>query len=349
MEGEAWGRIPGFPGPPGVPETPGGDGRSWRKTGGRLRCFPSNVLISSAGQQRRVTRGVVSRMRPSTSRPARPPVTRTPPPQLGGTGLPVGLSPRVAGSPCPPPSLSTEPPSCLGIPQIPLSHLLTRFLPLGTSLLRKLGSSLSRGGDSGGPPVPPLLQRPLLHPMPHLPPTGSLCFAFQLLGWPQRVGQPTLFNPSWDDSRAPGCSQLPAPCPSPDRELFLPSGTEFVPQLHPGNQRPSPEPPRWAQADPDRTNHPTVLLVLATGSGGDQGSPTGESLSAGTGFIPAGAERLGSCAFVNPRYPFCPDAHLRGTGWEGNGGGEGRGRKSAFLNSGFSPLCIPTAPGYISQ
>lgn len=145
-------------------------------------------------------------MRPSTSRPARAPATRTPPPQLGGTGLTVGLSPRVAGSPCPPPSLSAEPPS-LGIPQIPFSHLLTRFLPLGTSLLRKLGSSLPRGGDSGGPPVPPLLQRPLLHPMPR-PPTGSLCFAFQLLGWPQRVGQPTLFNPFWDGSRAPGCSQL---------------------------------------------------------------------------------------------------------------------------------------------
>lgn len=195
MEGEAWGRIPGFPGPPGLPETSGGDGRSWRKTGGRLRCFPSNVLISSAGQQRRVTRGVVSRMRPSTSRPARPPVTRTPPPQLGGTGLPVGLSPRVAGSPCPPPSLSTEPPSCLGIPQIPLSHLLTRFLPLGTSLLRKLGSSLSRGGDSGGPPVPPLLQRPLLHPMPQPPPLAPCVLLSSSWDGPREWGNPPCSTP----------------------------------------------------------------------------------------------------------------------------------------------------------
>ena len=108
-------------------------------------------------------------------------------------------------APCPPPSLSTEPPSCLGIPQIPLSHLLTRFLPLGTSLLRKLGSSWPRGGDSGGPPVPPVLRRPLLHPTrPH----QLLCFAFQLQGWCQRVGQPALFSPSWADSRAPGCSRL---------------------------------------------------------------------------------------------------------------------------------------------
>lgn len=250
-------------------------------------------------------------MRPSTSRPARAPATRTPPPQLGGTGLTVGLSPRVAGSPCPPPSLSAEPPS-LGIPQIPFSHLLTRFLPLGTSLLRKLGSSLPRGGDSGGPPVPPLLQRPLLHPMP--PPTHRLLvFCFPAPGMAPESGATHLVQSllGW----LKGTRMLPAPCPSPDRELFLPSGTGFVPQLHPGNQRPSPEPPRWAQADPDRTSHPTVLLALATGSGGDQGNPTGESLSAGTGFIPAGAERLGSCAFGNLRFSFsCTDAHLRGTG-----------------------------------
>ena len=196
------------------------------------------------------------------------------------------------------PSLPAEPPSLLGIPQIPLSHLHSVSAPWHLPA-EEAGKLLAKGWDSGGPPVPPGLRRPLLHPTPPTP-TGSLCFAFQLQGWRQRVGQPTLFNPSWADSRVPGCSRLPAPCPSSNRELFLPPGTEFVPQLHPGNQRPSPEPPRWAQADPDWTNRPTVLLALATGSGGDQGTPTGESLGAGTGFIPVGAERLGIRGFLFP-------------------------------------------------
>lgn len=54
----------------------------------------------------------------------------------------------------------------------------------------------------GGPPLPPMLWRPLLHPMSPRPSAGSLCFSPQLLGWPQRVGQPTLFSPSRADSRA---------------------------------------------------------------------------------------------------------------------------------------------------
>ena len=104
----------------------------------------------------------------------------------------------------------------------------------------------------------------------------------------------------------------------------MPLGTELALQLHPGNQCPSPEPPRWVQADPEWASHPTVLLALATGSAGDQGTPTGESLGAGTGFIPAGAERSGSYTLGTPRFSFSyAEAHPWGVA--GDRGEEGAG------------------------
>jgi len=204
MEGEAWGRIPGFPGPSRVPTTPGGDGRSWRKTRRQAEGFPSNVLISSAGQQRRVTRGGQqdATLHLQTSQGSCR--THTPSP-AGRHRTDRGAEPTCGRQPLPSAQASLQShPAALAFLRF-LSLIFTRFLPLGTSLLRKLGSSWPRGGDSGGPPVPPVLRRPLLHPTrPH----QLLCFAFQLQGWCQRVGQPALFSPSWADSRAPGCSRL---------------------------------------------------------------------------------------------------------------------------------------------
>ena len=54
---------------------------------------------------------------------------------------------------------------------------------------------------------------------------------------------------------------------------------------------------------------------------GDQESATGESLGAGTGFIPVGAERLGIRGFLFPnRSPSAGD-RVRGAGWRRGGGG----------------------------
>lgn len=115
-----------------------------------------------------------------------------------------GLAWCATGTPCPPPSLSTEPPSSLCIPQIPLSHLLP-LVPEPWHLPAE---------EAGKVPAGDLQLLPCCGDHCSIPPpTGSLCFSLQLLGWPQRVGQPPLFNPSWINSRVPGCPQLPAPWP----------------------------------------------------------------------------------------------------------------------------------------
>ena len=167
MEGEAWGRIPGFPGPSRLPTTPGGDGRSWRKTRRQAEGFPSNVLISLAGQQRRVTRGGQqdATLHLQTSQGSC--LTHTPSP-AGRHTTDRRAEPTCGRQPLPSAQASLQShPAALAFLRF-LSLIFTRFLPLGTSLLRKLGSSWPRGGDSGGPPVPPVLRRPLLHPTaPH--------------------------------------------------------------------------------------------------------------------------------------------------------------------------------------